>query len=119
MPSLGAWRGLFEQQRLVYLLQAVAVFDSTNNYLIAESASQPWDLPAPRPQKEAAWGQSEQCVCPKQMFLEGSLQASPRSEAGLVIPETLARTGPARSRRSHSVLTAVEQPTPGWLSGSE
>lgn len=36
-----------------------------------------------------------------------------------MIPETLARTGPARSRRSHSVLTAVEQPAPGWLRGSE
>lgn len=58
-------------------------------------------------------------LTPKQMFLEGSLQASPHSEAGEVIPETLARTGPAHSRRSHSVLTAVDQPTPGWLSGSE
>lgn len=121
---LGARRVLFEQQRLVYLLQAVAVFDSTNSYLIAESASQPRDLPASRPQKEAACGQPGQSVhltllTPKQMFLEGSLQASPHSEAGEVIPETLARTGPAHSRRSHSVLTAVDQPTPGWLSGSE
>lgn len=124
MPLLGARRVLFEQQRLVYLLQAVAVFDSTNSYLIAESASQPRDLPASRPQKEAACGQPGQSVhltllTPKQMFLEGSLQASPHSEAGEVIPETLARTGPAHSRRSHSVMTAVDQPTPGWLSGSE
>lgn len=33
-PSLGAWKGLFKQQRL-FCLQAVTVFGSTNSYRIS------------------------------------------------------------------------------------
>lgn len=79
------------------------------------------------PRREAAWGQPGQLAhltlfTLKQTFLEGSLRASLHSEAGegtsaqQVIPESLTRTGPACSRGSHPVLTAVEQPPQAqWL----
>lgn len=78
MPSLGARKVLFEQQQLIYLLQAVAVFDSTTNCLIAESASQPWDSPAPKPQLGVNLGSLSvhlALLTPRLMFLEGFLQA--------------------------------------------